>query len=219
MISRLGPLLSHSSPGVRITAGQTLAMVFEINRSLDSGHLKSSGDRHRGFSIHSQTEESEDANEAVAGLDSLLTEEDVIDAVEVLAGEYDRSKGKQERKEQRSIFRDIVSTVSRGEAPEVSLTIRNEDLTFDNWAHILQLNSIRRVLSGGFQFHFRNSSLVRAIFGLGEPPAEEGDDRLSKLEKRLFLSENSAAKKEKSIERRKDRRNKNNAKNQFLTCD
>jgi len=224
-ISRLGPLLTHGTPAVRTAAGQTLAMVFEINQSLEHGSTsrKPSGDRHRGFSVHSQADESDETDEAraelLAELSNVMSEEEVIEAVETLAGEYDRSKGKQERKEQRSVFRDIVSTISRGEAPETTLTIRNEDLTFDSWAHILQLNSIRRVLGGGFQFHFRNNRLVRSIFGLGEAPVEDGDDRLSKLEKRLFLSENSAAKKEKSKERNKDRRNKHNAKNQFMTCD
>ena len=92
---------------------------------------------------------------------------EVVEAVEILASEYDRSKGKKERKEQRSVFRDIVATVSEGQSPECQMTIRNESLTFETWASILQLNFIKSVLGPGFQHHFRNNSLIRDIFQLG----------------------------------------------------
>ena len=223
IISRLGSILNHPSPNVRIAAGQTLAMVFEINNGEKEGSSrKPSGGRHRGFSVHSQRddEEGEELDEdMVEDLSMVMGVPEVVEAVEILASEYDRSKGKKERKEQRSVFRDIVATVSEGQSPECQMTIRNESLTFQTWASILQLNFIKSVLGPGFQYHFRNNSLIRDIFQLGAPPEEAAEDKMTKLEKRMYMSENSYLKKERSIGRKKDRRDKHNAKHQFLTHD
>ena len=58
--------------------------------------------------------------------------------------------------------------------------------------------------------------MVREIFGLGAPPEEDGTDKLSKLEKRMYMSDASSVKKERALERTKERRHKRNQKNQFM---
>ena len=97
------------------------------------------------------------------------------------------------------------------------IKIRNESITFEKWSHILQMNFLKSVLKSGFQFHFRYNPLVREIFGLGAPPEEDGTDKLSKLEKRMYMSDASSVKKERALERTKERRHKRNQKNQFMT--
>merc|ERR1711871_727669 len=143
--------------------------------------------------------------------------DDVVEMVEDLAGEYDRSKGKKERKEQRSVFRNIVASVSNGDNPELCIKIRNEAITFEKWSHIQQMYFLKSVLQSGFQYHFRHNSLVREIFGLGPPPEVDGNDRLTKLEKRMYMSDSSSLKKERALERTKERRHKRNQKNQFMS--
>ena len=229
-VSRLGMLLRHESNKVRIAAGQTLAMLFEINGETSTGG-KSGGDeegpqklKQRGFSIHSMDGSStggsfdgEEALKQAIQAEETLSVEDVVELVEDLAGEYDRSKGKKERKEQRSVFRNIVASVSNGDNPELCIKIRNEAITFEKWSHILQMYFLKSVLQSGFQYHFRHNSLVREIFGLGPPPEVDGNDRLTKLEKRMYMSDSSSLKKERALERTKERRHKRNQKNQFMS--
>ena len=76
---------------------------------------------------------------------------------------------------------------------------------------------LKSVLQSGFQYHFRHNSLVREIFGLGPPPEVDGNDRLTKLEKRMYMSDSSSLKKERALERTKERRHKRNQKNQFMS--
>ncbi len=231
-VSRLGALLSHDSNKVRIAAGQTLAMVFEINGETAPNSKNGSSDKNsdesqkfkqRGFSIHStdggasSSFDGEDALKQAIQVEQTLTVDEVVEIVEELAHEYDRSKGKKERKEQRSVFRNIVSSISNNENPELCIKIQNEAITFERWSHILQMNFLKSILKSGFQFHFRNNPLVREIFGLGPPPEEDGNDRLSKLEKRMYMSDASSVKKERALERKKERRHKRNQKNQFMS--
>lgn len=229
-VSRLGALLQHDSSKVRIAAGQTLAMVFEINGESnlnENEKQKNSGApvkmKQRGFSIHSvdgknntESFDGEDALKQAIQEEESLSVDEVVGMVEGLASEYDRSKGKKERKEQRSVFRNIVSSISNNENPELCIKIRNESITFEKWSHILQMNFLKSVLKSGFQFHFRYNPLVREIFGLGAPPEEDGTDKLSKLEKRMYMSDASSVKKERALERTKERRHKRNQKNQFM---
>ena len=81
----------------------------------------------------------EEALKQAIQAEETLSVDDVVELVEDLAGEYDRSKGKKERKEQRSVFRNIVASVSNGDKPELCIKIRNEAITFEKWSHILQM--------------------------------------------------------------------------------
>ena len=107
-VSRLGALLQHDSSKVRIAAGQTLAMVFEINGESNlngNEKQKNSGEpvkmKQRGFSIHSvdgknntESFDGEDALKQAIQEEESLSVDEVVGMVEGLASEYDRSKGK-----------------------------------------------------------------------------------------------------------------------------
>ena len=99
-------LLRHESNKVRIAAGQTLAMLFEINGETTTGG-KSGGDEEGpqklkqrlqhsfyGWKQHWGSFDGEEALKQAIQAEETLSVEDVVELVEDLAGEYDRSKGK-----------------------------------------------------------------------------------------------------------------------------
>ena len=82
-----------------------------------------------------------------------------------LAHQYNRCKNRKERKEQRAIFRDILSTICEGEVVPKTIQIEGTTTTFTTWAHRLQLQALRGQLSGGFQTHLKGNTVIRIRAG------------------------------------------------------
>ena len=215
--SKLHPLLFHGSLPVRAAAGQAAALLYEfagVSSVDDHGDIGGSDDDEEG---EDQGAEEQDQDQDQGDEDASVKSETIGETIARLATEYNRYKSKKERKEQRYIFRDILQTVHHGERPEISLTISGESIAFTSWTQIFRLNMLKRALSTGFQAHFSQNSLIRDIFMLGPP--QEMPTRLSSLEKRKYMSKNSAASKELTLDRKFDRTARSNMKNAFLNAD
>jgi Interferon-related developmental regulator (IFRD) len=59
---------------------------------------------------------------------------ELVRALQLLATDSNRHRGKQERKEQRSAFRDIIRTVEEGERPAERLKFGGKLVTFRGWS-------------------------------------------------------------------------------------
>ena len=224
--SKLQPMLYHDSLSVRAAAGEAIALLHEMNGGPRRLSQDLREDAEAEFAEHDggeeddeEDEDDDDEDEAVDSVPALEfdEDEDVASAVQRLATGYNRYKSKRERKEQRFLFRDVFRTVVNGEKPDRSLTIAGENLVFDSWVELARLGMLRGALTSGFQIHFAENTLIRDIFGLGE--RREMPVKLSSLEKRKYMSKNSVASKELTLDRKFDRNARNNMKNAFLNSD
>ena len=89
-------------------------------------------------------------------------------------------------------------------------------VTLNSWQEIIKLNFVRHCLQGGFQIQLMTNETLQAIFGAvfdgsGMP--------LNQLEKRMYMSKTSEAAKAADRAMTKQRRNRTNVKNHFLTAD
>lgn len=98
-----------------------------------------------------------------------------------------------------------VSIMQGGEVPEQKVKLRHGDLLIVDSLHgNVQLNAFRSFLNEGFQMHLQQNPLLHQIFNFR--PREEQATKLTATEKRLYRSPASAQSKERSQNRKQDRR-------------
>lgn len=90
----------------------------------------------------------------------------IIAKLRSLSKESSKKNTKRDRKEQRVIFRDIVSTVEDGTEPCKSFVVQHEPLDIEGWAMIKQLEAAKDCLQGGFQEHIHYNAHLRPYFNL-----------------------------------------------------
>ena len=142
--------------------------------------------------------------------------DEVKQRIAELSVESGHHMSKKDKKEQRSTFRDFVSTIVDDENPEEIVNWRGGKVTLNSWKEIIQLNFVRHCLQGGFQTQLMTNETLQNIFGAvfdgsGMP--------LNQLEKRMYMSKTSEAAKAADKAMTKQRRTRNNIKNHFLTAD
>jgi len=174
-LAMLSSLLHEGSVELREAAGEAIAALY---------------DAHQG-----PVDEDGDAVDAPEGAPDLAEE---LEAVRQRMAELARNMGdaqrrsKKDRSAQKSAFKEVLSILDGEAAAEVKLKLRHGDVLYiDTVAGITQLNAIRHFLAGGFQGHLQHNPLLHDVFEF-QPQAEAGE-RMSKTERRLFKSPNSAA--------------------------
>lgn len=83
-----------------------------------------------------------------------------------LSTDMRRYRAKEERSSQKSVFRAVLDTIEKGEEPEETIAIGRQDLKFDSWEAIAQLNAFRYALASGLQNHLFYNELLRDIFSV-----------------------------------------------------
>jgi hypothetical protein len=144
--------------------------------------------------------------------------DEVKQRVAELSVESGKHMSKKAKKEQKSTFREFMSTIVDDEPPCEVVAFRGGQLTLTNWKEIIQLNYVRHCLQTGFQVQLMTNSTLQLIFGA------DGDllntaTQLSQLEKRHHLSKASEANKQAYNERNKVRKSRVRAQNSFLHAD
>lgn len=138
-LPRLPDLLQSSDVGVRITAGETIVLMYEILYNEDSEQMAS----------------------------DIIDEDILCDRLKNLATDSSKYRAKKDRRQQRSSFRDILRTVEEGIAPEDSIKFASEILVIDSWTRKRQYEALRDIIGTGINFHLRANEFLRDIFGLG----------------------------------------------------
>lgn len=108
---------------------------------------------------------------------------------------------KKERATQRHGFGNILASFEEGaEGPPhpSTFTIKHQQFSFYSWSEIKQLEAFREVLQEGFQLHLQENPLLAQIFDI-ELVADV--PKMTKLEKRQYLSSNSSVAKARSRHR------------------
>ncbi|KAJ0754586.1 putative armadillo-like helical protein [Helianthus annuus] len=182
-VSYFSTLLEKDDRSVRIAAGEALALIYEMG-SLEKfcGSSKIVSDSSTNGDISSR-----DVNH-IHGLRAK-----VVNQVRDLSAEAGgKGSAKKDLNNQRNTFRDILEFLEDGYAPETSVKIGGETLTTTMWSQLIQLNFIKRFLSGGFVKHMQENGFLHEVFNF-TPKKKNllGADRVSGTDKRMYRSPNS----------------------------
>lgn len=180
-VSYFSSLLEKCDRSGRIAAGEAVALIYEkgyLEKFCGTAKAIVNDD---GFSsggvIHIQ------------GLRSKI-----LDQVRDLAAEAGgKGSGKKHLNSQRNTFRDILQFLEHDEAPETSVKICGESLTTTNWSQLIQLNFLKHFLGGGFVKHMQENIFLQEVFDFTPKKKLQsgGGDRVSKIDKRMYMSPNS----------------------------
>lgn len=136
-------VLESRDLGARAAAGAALAMLYEASGEADEPDLG-----------------------GAAGPDPPLDVAELVEKLVAMSREGTRRRARKERREQRSIFRDIVASVEDAEPPAETLVLQHEKFEFAGWPAVIRLAALRRVLGSGLQQHFLANELLSQIFGV-----------------------------------------------------
>jgi len=161
-------LLQSTDIQVRVSAGQLLALFFEIGRIVEGEEF----DLYK-FSYYANVD-----------LPTLL------DTLGDLVMDKSKLRNKKDKLKQKEPFKDIVSSVEHGQVPEESLLIMHQRVHFSHWTQILQLEILRKYLGTGLQTHLEHNGLLHQIFDVSID-LDRKKTQLTQIEKRKIMSPSS----------------------------
>ena len=167
--------LSSTSLSVRLAAGETIALSYELGPT-SSDSEDESLDTPPPY---------DDINRLTSILSSLSTASS-------------KKLSKTTRREQHSLFRDILRTVSTHQPlPTQKLRFaKREELRLDSWEKLLRLKHLRQIFTHGLHVHLTGNVNVREVLYL-PPPSETGsgvgssdeDEGMTSVERRSLQKE------------------------------
>lgn len=92
--------------------------------------------------------------------------EELLESIEILASDSTKSRAKADRATQRAAFRDILASVRDREPPQLSISIRNLDISLDSWTKIIQWNVLKSVIGQGTDVYMAENELLANIFDI-----------------------------------------------------
>ncbi|XP_029011816.1 interferon-related developmental regulator 2 isoform X1 [Betta splendens] len=131
--------------------------------------------------------------------------ESLCECLKSLATDSNKHRAKNDRRKQRSIFREVLHYIENEDFTEEKIRFGIESVYIDGWTRRRIYDAFKEILESGVRHHLQFNSLLRDIFGLGAPlilDASVKGNKISRFEKHLF---NSAAFKARTKQRNKVR--------------
>ncbi|XP_017266921.1 interferon-related developmental regulator 2 isoform X1 [Kryptolebias marmoratus] len=131
--------------------------------------------------------------------------ESLCKCLKSLATDSNKHRAKNDRRKQRSIFREVLHYIENEDFPEEKIRFGLENVYIDSWMRRRIYDAFKEILESGVRDHLQHNPLLRDIFGLGPPlilDATIKANKISRFEKHLF---NSAAFKARTKQRNKVR--------------
>lgn len=132
-------LLKSPDVELRIAAGETIALLFELAQCDPQSDLK------------------------------IFEDDDLYETLKGLANDSAKYRSKKDRKQQRSSFRDILKTIEDGEFECQQIKFGSESLYLDNWVRRKEYETFREILCTGLNSHLQQNEFIREMFDLGAP--------------------------------------------------
>ncbi|XP_041711978.1 interferon-related developmental regulator 2-like isoform X2 [Coregonus clupeaformis] len=110
-----------------------------------------------------------------------------------LATDGNKHRAKNDRRKQRSVFREVLHYIENEDFTEEKIRFGVEGIYIDSWMRRRVYDAFKEVLESGVRHHLQFNPLLRDIFGLGPPLILDSSvkaSKISRFEKHLF---NSAA--------------------------
>lgn len=131
--------------------------------------------------------------------------ESLCQCLKSLATDGNKHRAKNDRRKQRSIFREVLHYIENEDFTEETIKFGMESVYIDSWVRRRIYDAFKEIMESGVRHHLQFNSLLRDIFSLGPPlildTAVKGN-KISRFEKHLF---NSAAFKARTKQRSKVR--------------
>ncbi|GAA6229690.1 interferon-related developmental regulator 2-like isoform X1 [Lates japonicus] len=131
--------------------------------------------------------------------------ESLCESLKSLATDGNKHRAKNDRRKQRSIFREVLHYIENEDFTEEKIRFGVESVYIDGWMRRRIYDAFKEILESGVRHHLQFNPLLRDIFGLGPPlilDATVKGNKISRFEKHLF---NSAAFKARTKQRNKVR--------------
>ncbi|XP_021662837.2 uncharacterized protein LOC110651748 isoform X2 [Hevea brasiliensis] len=184
-ISFFSDLLDKDDRSIRIAAGETLALIFEME-GLEKFTAEAEG------STDGSVQEGKKSWEEFTQVQGLKTK--ILNQVRSLSAEAGgKGSNKKDLSNQRNLFRDFLKFLEYGYCPETSMKIGGNSLQTSTWSQLIQLNFLKHFLGSGFIKHMQDNDLLHDIFGfMPKKKYLQGVERkMSNSEKRMYKSPNS----------------------------
>lgn len=120
-------------------------------------------------------------------------EEGLCESLKGLATDGNKHRAKNDRRKQRSIFREVLHYLENEDFTEEKIRFGLESVYIDGWMRRRIYDAFKEILESGVRHHLQFNPLLRDIFGLGAPLILDPTvktNKISRFEKHLF---NSAA--------------------------
>ncbi|XP_035257264.1 interferon-related developmental regulator 1-like [Anguilla anguilla] len=174
-LPRLPSLLECEDVNMRIAAGETVALLFELARDLDPEF-------------------------EYEGLDPLCTK------LSSLATDCNKHRAKNDKRRQRSAFRDVLRAVEEGDFQSETIRFGTERMDLDSWVRKRTYEAFREFVGSGMNYHLQANEFIRSVFELGPPMMIDSATlkamKISRFERHLY---NAAAFKARTKARNKVR--------------
>jgi len=175
---QIAEYLKKENVEIRIQAGQTIALLFEITKEIEGEDFS-----FESINVFIDTEE----------LLETLTFED-----------SNRFLSKKDKLKQKTPFKEIRDYIENGQQKYEEIEINHQKLTFNKWEEIKQLDVFRNILGTGFQTHFQNNELLQDIFDV-DINLDTRKVSMTATQKRMIQSPNSVVSKSKTKNLNKQR--------------
>ncbi|XP_056130461.1 interferon-related developmental regulator 2 [Lampris incognitus] len=119
--------------------------------------------------------------------------EGLCECLKGLATDGNKHRAKNDRRKQRSIFREVLHYIESDDFMEEKIKFGVEGVYIDGWMRRRIYDAFKEILESGVRHHLQFNPLLRDIFGLGPPLILDSgvkSSKISRFEKHLF---NSAA--------------------------
>lgn len=135
---------------------------------------------------------------------------EIVEKFRTMSKDSSKKNSKKDRKVQRSVFRDIHGTLANGDSPQVTFTVKNDQLDVSSWKSVIQFEAMKNFLRTGFQEHIKYNNALRHLLDLPETLEDRANDRRDVFDKK------SASRKQRSNEIKDDRKRKQHLQESFL---
>lgn len=129
----------------------------------------------------------------------------LCECLKSLATDGNKHRAKNDRRKQRSIFREVLHYIESEDFTEERIRFGVESVYIDSWMRRRIYDAFKEIQESGVRHHLQFNPLLRDIFGLGPPiilDAAVKGNKISRFEKHLF---NAAAFKARTKQRNKVR--------------
>ncbi|XP_006633514.1 interferon-related developmental regulator 1 isoform X1 [Lepisosteus oculatus] len=158
-LPRLPSLLESDDVNMRIAAGETIALIFELARDLDAEF------------------EYEDLESLCANLNALATD-------------GNKHRAKNDKRKQRSVFRDVLKAVEEGDFQTETIRFASERMYIDCWVKKRTYDAFRELVGSGMNYHLQANEFIRNVFELGAPLVVDSAAlkamKISRFERHLY---------------------------------
>ena len=199
--------LDHTNVELRSAAGECVALIHEARLNMGIDDEEGGNATERRYRSGSWD-----------GSEWEILMDEIKQRIAELSVESGYRLSKKAKKQQKAEFREYMATIIDDESPNQVVAFRGGTLVLNSWREVIQLSFMRHCLQAGFQIQLMTNATLQAIFG-ADGGILNGTSGMSQLEKRLVMSKTSEASKAADKHMTRQRRNRQNVKNHFLTCD